>query len=158
MLHYNPRHVSSINKPIFRRTNFIITASVIVTLCKRLYSMPDESRLNVVCFLVGNSPASEFRSRGITQKKAYNIQNTAKVWNQEQSAIVHQTAVFTYMIILYSKCFDHPSVHPQDVDVTMYQTHPAIDQTAYMNACRNTIKLLLQVFLRMDVRNMSKTL
>ena len=44
MLHYNPRHVSSINMPIFRRKN-IITASGIVTLCKRLYSMPDESRL-----------------------------------------------------------------------------------------------------------------
>ena len=43
MLHYNPRHVSSINMPIFRRTNCIITASGIVTLCKRLYSMPDES-------------------------------------------------------------------------------------------------------------------
>ena len=28
--------------PIFRRTNFIITASGIVTLCKGLYSMPDE--------------------------------------------------------------------------------------------------------------------
>ena len=25
MLHYNPRHVSSVNMPIFRRTNFIIT-------------------------------------------------------------------------------------------------------------------------------------
>jgi hypothetical protein len=76
----------------------------------------------VVCFLLGNSPASEFymptfrntlsvpsslagrftylpmkmeqtkcserrqikfRRRGITQKKAYNVQNTAKVWNQE---------------------------------------------------------------------------
>ena len=42
MLHYNPRHVSSINMPIFRRTNCIITASGIVTLCKRLYSMQDE--------------------------------------------------------------------------------------------------------------------
>ena len=30
---------------IFRRTNFIITASGIVTLCKRPYSMPVESRL-----------------------------------------------------------------------------------------------------------------
>jgi len=38
MLHYNPRRVSSINMPIFRRTNCIITASGIVTLCKRLYS------------------------------------------------------------------------------------------------------------------------
>ena len=43
MLHYNPPHVSSINIPIFRRTNCIITASGIVTLCKRLYSTPDES-------------------------------------------------------------------------------------------------------------------
>ena len=31
--------------PVFRRTNYIITASGIVTLCKRLYIMPDESRL-----------------------------------------------------------------------------------------------------------------
>ena len=31
--------------PVFRRTNCIITASGIVTRCKRLYSMPDESRL-----------------------------------------------------------------------------------------------------------------
>ena len=45
MLHYNPRHVSSINMPIFRRTNCILTASGIVTLCKRLRRMPDESRL-----------------------------------------------------------------------------------------------------------------
>ena len=31
---------------IFRRTNCIITASGIVTVCKRLYSMPDESTLH----------------------------------------------------------------------------------------------------------------
>jgi hypothetical protein len=31
--------------PIFRRTNFIITASGIIALCKRLNSMTDESRL-----------------------------------------------------------------------------------------------------------------
>ena len=48
MLHYNPRHVSSTNMTIFRRTNCIITASGIVTLCKRLYSMPDESRLSLL--------------------------------------------------------------------------------------------------------------
>ena len=48
MLHYNPRPVSSINMPIFRRTNYIITAYGTVTLCKRLYSMPDESRLQTV--------------------------------------------------------------------------------------------------------------
>ena len=45
MLHYYPRHVSSINMPIFRRTNYIHTASGIVALCKRLHSTPVESRL-----------------------------------------------------------------------------------------------------------------
>jgi len=45
MLHYNPRHVSNINIPIFRRTNFIITVSGIVTLCTVQYGMPGESRL-----------------------------------------------------------------------------------------------------------------
>ena len=45
MLHCNPRHVSSINMPIFRRTNCIITASGIVTVCTVRYSMPNESRL-----------------------------------------------------------------------------------------------------------------
>ena len=48
MLHYNPRHVSSINVPIFRRTNCVITASGIVTLCTVQYSMPDESRLSTL--------------------------------------------------------------------------------------------------------------
>ena len=45
MLHYNPRHVSSINMPIFRRTNCIITASGIVILCTVQYSMPGDNRL-----------------------------------------------------------------------------------------------------------------
>jgi len=43
MLHYNPRHISSSTMLIFRRTNCIITASGIVTLCRRLYSTPCES-------------------------------------------------------------------------------------------------------------------
>jgi hypothetical protein len=33
----------------------------------------------VVFFLLSDSMASEFRQRGITQKKEYNIQNIAKV-------------------------------------------------------------------------------
>jgi len=45
MLHYNPRHVSSSTLLIFRRTNCITTASGIVTLFKRPYSMPVESGL-----------------------------------------------------------------------------------------------------------------
>ena len=45
MLHYNPRHVSTSTVLIFKSTNCIITASGIVTLCKRPYSMPIESGL-----------------------------------------------------------------------------------------------------------------
>jgi len=43
MLRYNPRHVSSSTLLIFRRSNCIITASGIVTLCKQPYSTPVES-------------------------------------------------------------------------------------------------------------------
>jgi len=43
MLHYNPQRVSSSTTLIIRRTNCIITASGIVTLCKWPYSMPVES-------------------------------------------------------------------------------------------------------------------
>ena len=47
MLLYNPQHVSSSTLVIFRRKNCIITASGIVTHCKRPYSMPDlQSALN----------------------------------------------------------------------------------------------------------------
>ena len=46
MLHYYPQHVSSINMPIFRRKNCILTASGIVTLCKRLHSTLVESGLS----------------------------------------------------------------------------------------------------------------
>jgi len=46
MLHYNLQHVSSSTLLIFRRTNCIITACGIVTLCKWLYSTPVESGLH----------------------------------------------------------------------------------------------------------------
>jgi hypothetical protein len=48
MLHYNPQHVLSSTLLIFRRTNCIITASGIVTLCKWPYSMPVESVCSTV--------------------------------------------------------------------------------------------------------------
>jgi len=45
MLHYYPRHVSSINMAIIRRKNYIHTASGIVAVYKRLHSTPVESSL-----------------------------------------------------------------------------------------------------------------
>ena len=46
MLHYTPQHVSNSTLLIIRRTNFITTASGIVTLCKQPYSMQVESGLS----------------------------------------------------------------------------------------------------------------
>jgi hypothetical protein len=49
MLHYNPRHVSSNTLLILRRSDCIVTASGIVTLCKRLYSaQSDLLRMSIV--------------------------------------------------------------------------------------------------------------
>ena len=45
MLHYDHQHVSSSTLLILRRTNFITTASGIVTLCKQPYSMQVERGL-----------------------------------------------------------------------------------------------------------------
>jgi hypothetical protein len=42
-----------------------------------------QSVTDVLFFILGDSPAFEFRCRGMIQKKEYNIQNMAKVWNQE---------------------------------------------------------------------------
>ena len=55
MLHYNLRHVSSINMPIFRRTNYIITASGIVTLCTALQrvTIPDAVIIQFVLLKMG---------------------------------------------------------------------------------------------------------
>ena len=48
MLHYDPQHVSSSTLLRFRRTNCIITASGIVTLCKQPYIMQVESGLSAL--------------------------------------------------------------------------------------------------------------
>ena len=42
----------------------------------------------------------KFRRRGITQKKAYNIQNRAKVWNQENSLPVNMVFILQNTLIL----------------------------------------------------------
>ena len=81
-LHYYPRHVSNINMSIFRRKNCIHTASDIFALCKRLHSTLVESGLSPPMKMGQSVPKCwhiKFRHRGITQKKAYNINNMAKV-------------------------------------------------------------------------------
>jgi hypothetical protein len=48
----------------------------------------------------------KFRRRGITQKKAYNIQNTAKVWNQECYTVCVQSVCYTVCVqsVWYTVC------------------------------------------------------
>ena len=44
----------------------------------------------------------KFRHQGITQKKAYNIQNTAEVWNQEQkNYLFHRLFDSSFIISFY---------------------------------------------------------
>ena len=52
MLHYDPQLFSSSTLLILRRTNFIATASGIVTLCKQPYSMQVESPQPAYCTAV----------------------------------------------------------------------------------------------------------
>jgi hypothetical protein len=78
MLHYNHRHVSSSTMLIFRRSNCIITASSIVTLCKRLYNTPVVSRLSLLQrekLLFTTSYFLIFRFLQPTQLSVSNINN-----------------------------------------------------------------------------------
>ena len=111
MLHYNPRHVSSINMPIFRRTNCIITASGIVTLCKRLYSVPDESRLlcSLLSFLV--TPSTWSLDRAVTWNS----------WNQE--AKVESNSKFDVPHFVLTKLFHARKATHWNRVVTKCKTH-----------------------------------
>jgi len=41
----------------------------------------------------------KFIRRGITQKKTYNIQNTAKVWNQEQIKLISTQSILLFVFM-----------------------------------------------------------
>ena len=83
MLYYNPRHVSRINMPIFRRSNCIITASGIITLCKGLYSMPDESRLQSSALKLVNEISLYYDARLKKHLKKILFSNTLVLWCQK---------------------------------------------------------------------------
>ena len=76
------------------------------------------SEILVVCFLLGNSTAYEFRCEGITQKKAYNIQHMAKVSNQESEIflIIKPTRCTNI-----SKLFSNRTLHVSDSSSVHHQ-------------------------------------
>jgi hypothetical protein len=59
-------------------------------------------------FSSGWFPGVWFRRRGITQKKTYNIQNTAKVWNQKYLVVLLGLLVHRISFLCYNclwECF-----------------------------------------------------
>ena len=81
LLHYYPRHVSSINMPIFRRKNCIHTASGSFALCKRLHSTLVESGLQSQCEYA--SPACRLNDgheqcTGNTSREPGTVRGTAR--------------------------------------------------------------------------------
>ena len=96
--------------PIFRRTNCIITASGIVTLCKRLYSMPDESKIR-------NAEQAKQVYKN-TKIKLY--RNNAAIWynktcraRQIESALIQHT-VQPFTESDDTRCCDNIICPPQD--------------------------------------------
>jgi hypothetical protein len=69
----------------YLKTQFVVTCLCKGSINCRLQSsgmrchVYRQSVTDVVCFLLGDSPAFVFRCRGMIQKKEYNIQNVAKV-------------------------------------------------------------------------------
>jgi hypothetical protein len=84
MFRYNP---SLKNEDVMKRR---WSACFTVWICAASVFLLSSTKLRL-CFLLGMKMGQsvpkrrhiKFRRRGITQKKAYNIHNTAKVWNQE---------------------------------------------------------------------------
>ena len=79
--------------------------------------------------------------------------------NQENAHFFH---LCFNLITVSSTCFQQPSVHPEEeLYMSEYQTHPAINQIAYMDACKKyhtTACTSLPEDEHLYVRNMSKTL
>jgi len=74
-------------KPMYYSYAYMIWQSVIFQSSKKLYVFfwVIPRRLNFICRRFGTLCLFRLHGQVATQKKTYNIQNTAKVWNQEYS-------------------------------------------------------------------------
>ena len=72
----------------------------------------------VVFFLLGDSPASEFSTPGITQKKEYNIQNTAKFEIMKTDVLFVRFWLLIPSFLTFVHCFFLPSE-----DTFLFVTH-----------------------------------
>jgi len=120
--------------------------------------------LNIVRFLLGNSPASEFRHRGITQKKAY---NNGWLLRLASLRFINRTLWCTYVIRTYKMHTFYTNVLIDYIvfdvfrtsqssssgcrcqDVSIKHNLPSIRLLIWIHD-RNTIKLHVQIFLKMN--------
>ena len=100
MLHYNPRHVSSINMPIFRRANCINAQFLYsITICMLHYNPRHVSSINMPIFRRNNCIIT---ASGIVQ---YSM--------PEQSALIRHT-VQPFTESDDTRCCDNTIVPPED--------------------------------------------
>ena len=72
----------------------------------------------------------KFRRRGITQRKTYNIQNTAKVWNQEYGLFIsHNTTRFYTFYLTFNV---YGSVHRDNLFM-WFQLEALVTQPFFLN-------------------------
>ena len=113
LLHYYPRHVSSINMPIFRRKNCIRTASGIVALCKRLYNTPVESRLLSTGVLyyyprhVSSINMPIFRRKNCIHTASGIVALCKRLYSTLVESGRERTALNRCIVLLSSTCFEH---------------------------------------------------
>jgi len=125
MLHYDPQQLSSSTLLILRRTNFITTASGIVTLCKQPYSMQVESGLTVRSTTILNMfRAARCSSSGgqivspqpLVLSPSINSRTVCRWRAESQSALLRS-----------STCFEQHAAYPQEDKLyhhSLWYRHP----------------------------------
>jgi hypothetical protein len=90
VLHYNSRHVSSNTMLIIRRSNCIVTASGIVTLCRRPYGAPVENGSTDVQRVKYSHLTKSSKQTWTTWKWGEGVQkNKKKTWKFPLRNVLH---------------------------------------------------------------------
>ena len=107
LLHYYPRHVSSINMPIFRRKNCIHTASGIFAVCKRLHSTLVERCFPPFC----PTPRSGFYTMPFQMGFVVDIMVLGRVLLRvgllRFSHFRHHYTIAPQILLVHSRCHQH---------------------------------------------------
>ena len=103
MLHYYPQHVSSINMPIFRRTNCILTASGIVAVCKRLHSTPVVSGLILYYDARSKKHQISFNSSEMNSFITAKATRCRECWKDLNCSMRHKNDLLSNTIMIFNE-------------------------------------------------------